>query len=77
MCCLSSSNRISKFSYVPGATETEEVLTRFHSQKETLARLMMLRKNNEDEKKRLERHREKLAVEFEKLKYAEVQDTEQ
>lgn len=60
-----------------GAISTEEVLERFSSQKDTLARLMLLRKTNEAEKTRLEKRRDMLAMQLERYKYAEVKDTEQ
>lgn len=55
---------------------TQEVLERFHSQKDTLARLMLLRKTSESEKHRMESQRDILSMELEKLKYVEAKDME-
>lgn len=55
---------------------TDEVLDKFSSQKNTLARLMLLRKTNEAEKERLDARKANAVAELEKLKYLEAKDTE-
>lgn len=59
-----------------GAATAEEVLKKFQSQKDTLAKLVLLREKSEADKQKLEIRKRNLEVEFEKLKYLEAKDTE-
>ncbi|XP_044262785.1 myosin heavy chain, clone 203 [Tribolium madens] len=59
-----------------GATNTEEVLHKFNMQKDTLERLILLRKKSEAEKKQLEKNLDDLNTKLEFFKFAEVKETE-
>ncbi|EEZ97203.1 hypothetical protein TcasGA2_TC004392 [Tribolium castaneum] len=59
-----------------GATNTSEVLHKFNMQKDTLERLILLRKKSESEKKQLEKNLDDLNTQLEFFKYAEVKETE-
>ncbi|CAH0552947.1 unnamed protein product [Brassicogethes aeneus] len=59
-----------------GSTSIEEVLHRFRSQKETNDRLMMLRVQSENDKRRLERQKAAFDSQLEAFRYAEVKDAE-
>ncbi|KAJ8917182.1 hypothetical protein NQ315_012674 [Exocentrus adspersus] len=59
-----------------GGTNSQEVLERFKAQKETEERLMLLRKNSEDVKHKLETKMEALRQKLDSYKYAEVKDAE-
>ncbi|XP_063235839.1 outer dynein arm-docking complex subunit 3 isoform X2 [Bacillus rossius redtenbacheri] len=60
-----------------GETETEQVLRRFLSQRETHTRLSYLKNITEQEKLRLEKRREYMMADLEAFKFAEVKDKEQ
>lgn len=59
-----------------GAATSEEVLNKFRAQKNTLARLVLLRKQNEAQKQMMEIRKKNLEVELEKLKYLKAKDIE-
>lgn len=59
-----------------GATNSDEVLQRFSAQKDTLGRLILLRKKSEADKKQLEKSLEDLNSQLEYYKYAEAKETE-
>ncbi|KAK3923535.1 Coiled-coil domain-containing protein 151 [Frankliniella fusca] len=69
-------NAFLKLKEATGVSETEEVLQRFLGQKETKSRLTYLRKNTEDEKKKLEKRKEVMLAQLEAFKFAEVKDKE-
>ncbi|PSN45156.1 hypothetical protein C0J52_03936 [Blattella germanica] len=58
-------------------TDSEDVLKRFLSQKDTLSRLSYLRTITEEEKQELLKKRDYMMAELEAFKFAEVKDTEQ
>lgn len=60
-----------------GESDTEEVLHRFLSQKETRTRLTYLKTITEEDKKQLETNKEKNLTELEAFKFSEVKDKEQ
>lgn len=66
-----------KLKVATGETDTEEVLHRFLSQKETRTRLTYLKTITEEEKKELELCKEMNLAELEAFKFAEVKDKEQ
>ncbi|KAJ9583182.1 hypothetical protein L9F63_022482 [Diploptera punctata] len=66
-----------KLKAATGQTDSEEVLKRFLSQKDTLSRLTYLRNITEEEKKDLLKRKDYMLAELEAFKFAEVKDTEQ
>lgn len=52
------------------------MLKKFDAQKSTLARLVVLRRNSEAEKQRLEMRKGNLTRQLEQLKYLEAKDTD-
>lgn len=59
-----------------GATNADEVLEKFSAQKDTFNRLVLLRQEAEDQKKKLEKDLEQLNTKLEYYKYAEAKETE-
>lgn len=59
-----------------GGASTSEVLSKFKMQKNTLERLVLLRAQNEEEKRKKEMRKRNLEVQLEKLKYLEAKDME-
>lgn len=59
-----------------GATNADEVLEKFSAQKDTFNRLVLLRQEAEDKKKKLEKEVEQLNAKLEYYKYAEAKETE-
>ncbi|KAK6620703.1 hypothetical protein RUM43_010998 [Polyplax serrata] len=66
-----------KLKVATGETETEDILPRFVSQKETKQRLDFLKRITEEEKKQLEMKKEAALVQLEATKFSEVKDREQ
>ncbi|KAL5284930.1 CCDC151 family protein [Megaselia abdita] len=61
---------------VTGATSSQEVLSRFHMQKESMTRLVYLRKTAEDEKEMLEKSRDDLLKELERTKFTDISEND-
>lgn len=62
---------------LPGETDTNDVLKRFLSQKQTLSRLSYLRNITEAEKKELQRQKDCMVAELDAFKFSEVKESEQ
>lgn len=61
---------------VTGATSSQEVLSRFHMQKESMTRLVYLRKTAEEEKQMLEKSKDDLLKELERTKFTDVSEND-
>lgn len=61
---------------VTGATSSQEVLSRFHMQKESMTRLVYLRKTAEEEKQTLEKTRDDLLKELEHTKFTDISEND-
>lgn len=61
---------------VTGATSSQEVLSRFHMQKESMTRLVYLRKTAEEEKQMLEKSRDDLLKELERTKFTDISEND-
>ncbi|XP_049782214.1 outer dynein arm-docking complex subunit 3 [Schistocerca cancellata] len=70
-------NAFAKLKEATGESETEEVLHRFLSQRETMSRLTYLKNITEEEKRDLEIKKDFMMAELEAFKFAEVKDKEQ
>ncbi|XP_068082941.1 golgin subfamily A member 6-like protein 26 [Anabrus simplex] len=66
-----------KLKEATGESETDEVLQRFLSQKETMSRLTYLKNITEKEKRELEMRKDFMMAELESFKFAEVKDKEE
>lgn len=61
---------------VTGATSSQEVLSRFHMQKESMTRLVYLRKTAEEEKQMLEKSKDDLLKELEHTKFTDISEND-
>lgn len=61
---------------VTGATSSQEVLSRFLMQKESMTRLVYLRKTAEEEKQMLEKSRDDLLKELERTKFTDISEND-
>uniref|UniRef100_T1GRP6 Uncharacterized protein n=1 Tax=Megaselia scalaris TaxID=36166 RepID=T1GRP6_MEGSC len=61
---------------VTGALSSDEVLSRFHMQKESMTRLVYLRKTAEEEKEMLEKSRDDLMKELERTKFTDISEND-
>lgn len=61
---------------VTGATSSQEVLSRFHMQKESMTRLVYLRQTAEEEKQMLEKSRDDLLKELERTKFTDISEND-
>lgn len=60
-----------------GISDPEEVFGKFKSQKTTTEKLLYLKNNTEEEKKRLETDQNLMLAELEAHKFAQVKDKEE